>query len=289
MRLFIFGMGYTAQVIAGLLRAEGWAVTGTGRAGTIAFDDRAAVLAELGAASHVLSSVPPGRDGADPVLAAYGAALAAAPERWTGYLSSTGVYGDTGGAWVDESADVGGGRRTARTAADLAWQALAESGAESGGTRMHVFRLPGIYGPGRSALDRVRSGHANRIALEGQVFSRVHVADIAAGVIAGFAGPPGIYNLADDEPTSQNTVIEEAARLLGMAPPPLLTLEEAALSPMALAFYAENRRVANGRAKRLLGWRPRYPTYREGLRALKATTSPISASTAPAPASSDQR
>lgn len=281
MRLFIFGMGYTAGVIAGFLRTQGWTVSGTGRAGTAAFEDSAAVLAELDSASHVLSSVPPGRDGADPVLAAYGDVLAAGPARWTGYLSSTGVYGDTGGAWVDESADVGGGRRTARTAADLGWQGLRE--------QVHVFRLPGIYGPGRSALDRVRAGQANRIALEGQVFSRVHVADIAAGVIAGFAGPPGVYNLADDAPTSQNTVIEEAARLLGVSPPPLLTLEEAALSTMALAFYAENRRVANGRAKRVLGWRPRYPTYREGLRALSATTSPISASAAPLPASSDQR
>lgn len=281
MRLFIFGMGYTSQVIAGQLRAAGWHVGGTGRAGTTPFEDRTAVLAELQAATHILSSVPPAREGDDPVLVAYGAALAAAPAAWIGYLSSTGVYGDTGGAWVDESAEIGSGRRTARAAADLGWQALNE--------RVRVFRLPGIYGPGRSALDRVREGHANRIALPGQVFSRVHVEDIAAGVIAGMAGPVGIYNLSDDEPTSQNTVIEEAARLQGMAPPPLLTLEEAALSPMARAFYAENRRVANGRAKRLLGWRLRYPTYREGLRALNATTSPAIASAAPVLASSDQR
>jgi len=157
------------------------------------------------------------------------------------------------------------------------------------GLTVQIFRLPGIYGPGRSALDRVRDGAAKRIALEGQVFSRVHVEDIASGVIAGMAGPAGVYNLGDDEPSSQNAAIEEAARLLGVAPPPLQTLEEAALSPMALAFYAENRRVANGKAKRVLGWRPEYPTYREGLRALRATTSPIIASTAPEPASSDQR
>jgi nucleoside-diphosphate-sugar epimerase len=284
LRLFIFGMGYTAQVIAGQLRAEGWVVKGTGRAGNVSFADRMAVLAELAAASHVLSSVPPGRDGEDPVLAAYADALAGAPAGWFGYLSSTGVYGDTGGAWVDESAEIGSGRRTARAAADLAWQGLGPAP----GNRVRVFRLPGIYGPGRSALDRVRDGHANRIALEGQVFSRVHVEDIAAGVIAGMSGPAGIYNLSDDEPISQNTVIEEAARLLGVPPPPLRTLEEAALSPMALAFYAENRRVANGRAKRLLGWRPRYPTYREGLRALNATTRPIIASAAPELASTDQ-
>jgi nucleoside-diphosphate-sugar epimerase len=230
----------------------------------------------------VLSSVPPAREGGDPVLVTYGEALAAASAQWIGYLSSTGVYGDTGGAWVDESAEVGTGRRSARTAADLAWQDMF-------GARCRVFRLPGIYGPGRSALDRVRDGAAKRIALEGQVFSRVHVEDIASGVIAGMAGPAGVYNLADDEPSSQNRVIEQAARILGVAPPPLQTLEEAALSPMALAFYAENRRVANGKAQRVLGWRPRFPTYREGLRALRATTRPIIASADPVPASTDQR
>lgn len=281
MKLFIFGMGYTSQVIAARLRAAGWAVEGTGREGTVRFEDREAVLGALADASHVLSSVPPAREGGDPVLGAYGEALTAAPAKWIGYLSSTGVYGDTGGAWVDETAEVGTGRRSARTSADLAWQALD--------SRVRVFRLPGIYGPGRSALDRVREGHAKRIALEGHVFSRVHVEDIASGVIAGMDGPAGVYNLGDDEPSSQNVVIEEAARLLGMPAPPLQTLEEAALSPMALAFYAENRRVANGKAKRMLGWRPAYPTYREGLRALSATTSPIIASVAPAPASSDQR
>lgn len=281
MKLFIFGMGYTSKVIAAWLRAAGWEVAGTGREGAVRFEDRKAVLAALAEASHVLSSVPPAREGGDPVLDAYGEVLAAAPAKWIGYLSSTGVYGDTGGAWVDETAEVGTGRRSARTAADLAWQELDG--------RVRVFRLPGIYGPGRSALDRVHEGAAKRIALEGQVFSRVHVADIASGVIAGMDGPAGVYNLGDDEPSSQNAVIEEAARLIGAAPPPLQTLEEAALSPMALAFYAENRRVANGKAKRVLGWRPAYPTYREGLRALSATTSPIIASVAPAPASSDQR
>jgi nucleoside-diphosphate-sugar epimerase len=279
MNLFIFGMGYTAQVLAVQLRAQSWQVRGSGRAGDVAFDDAGAVAAEVAAASHVLSSVPPARDGSDPVLTRYGGLLRGRPTQWLGYLSSTGVYGDTGGAWVDETAPVGAGRRTARTEADLAWQAI--------GAR--VLRLPGIYGPGRSALDRVQSGAANRIDLAGQVFSRVHVADIASGVIAAFGGSPGVYNLADDLPCSQNAVIEEAARLLGVEPPPLKSLEEAQLSPMALGFYAENRRIANGKAKRVLGWRLRYPTYREGLRALKATTSPMIASAAPAPASKDQR
>jgi nucleoside-diphosphate-sugar epimerase len=216
----------------------------------------------LAGASHVLSSVPPGRDGGDPVLAGYGPALAAAPARWLGYLSSTGVYGDTQGAWVDESAPVGGGRRSARVEADAAWRALDP--------RVRVFRLPGIYGPGRNALERVAAGTAHRIAAPGQVFSRIHVADIAAAVIASFAGPPGVYNLADDLPASHNAVIEQACRLLGRPPPPLLALDDPALSPAARAFYGENRRVASGKARRLLGWRPRYPTFAEGLRAIAA-------------------
>jgi nucleoside-diphosphate-sugar epimerase len=152
-----------------------------------------------------------------------------------------------------------------------------------------IFRLPGIYGPGRSALDRVAAGNAVRVHVPGQVFSRVHVDDIVEGVIAGFAGPPGAYNLADDRPAPQSDVLAYAAELLGADPGPKASLEEASLSLQARAFYAENRRVANGKAKRILGWRPRYPNYRLGLRALSASTSPASASTAPAPASSDQR
>ena len=278
MNLFIFGMGYTAQVLAKQLRAKGWQVRGTGRAGDVPFADAGAVSAAVAAASHVLSSVPPAREGGDPVLASYADLLRSRAPRWLGYLSATGVYGDTGGAWVDESAPVGAGRRTARADADLAWQELGA----------HILRLPGIYGPGRSALDRVRMSVANRIDLPEQVFSRVHVDDIAAGVIAAFAGPVGVYNLADDLPCSQNMVIEEAARLMGLAPPPLKSLAEAQLSPMALGFYAENRRIANGKAKRVLGWQLRYPTYREGLRALNATSNPANASADPASARNDQ-
>lgn len=259
--MLILGMGYTASRLATRLRGEGWAVTGVRRsaaADNIAFDDEQAVRTAIARATHILSSVPPEGD-ADPVLARYGDAIVAAPALWTGYLSSTGVYGDAAGAWVDEGSPVGQGRRTARAAADMAWGALRPD--------MRRFRLPGIYGPGRSALDRVREGKAHRIALPDQVFSRVHVDDIVAGVIASFDGPAGVYNLADDMPCAQNDVIEAACALLGRPVPPLLTLEEARLSPMARAFYAENRRVANGRAKRLLGWMPLYPTYRDGLRA----------------------
>lgn len=259
-RMFVFGMGYSAGFIAAAANTRGIEIVSTGRAGTLSFDDEGTVRLALADADAVLSSVPPSGEGLDPVLERYGDALAG---KWLGYLSSTGVYGNTGGAWVDETAPIGTGRRTARSECDAAWLAR--------GAR--VFRLPGIYGPGRSALDRVRAGRAYRIALPGQVFSRVHVADIATGVMAGLSAAAGAYNLADDLPASQNAVIEEAFRLLGRDLPPLQSLDEAGLSAPARAFYAENRRVANGKARRLLGWTPRYPTFRDGLRAIAATGS----------------
>jgi nucleoside-diphosphate-sugar epimerase len=249
--LFIFGLGYSAKRIKRSLERVGWTVEATGSEVGIAFDDEASVRAALARASHVLSSVPPA-DGADPVLDRYGRAL---DHGWLGYLSSTGVYGDTKGAWVDESAPIGHGRRTARTDCDVAWLAR--------GAR--VFRLPGIYGRGRSAIERVRAGAAHRIDLPGQVFSRIHVDDLAAGVIAALDAPAGAYNLADDVPASQNAVVEHACRLLRVAPPPLQSLDEAGLSPRARAFHAENRRVANGKAKRVLDWQPRFADYRAGL------------------------
>lgn len=259
-QFLIFGLGYTAKRIAAALERDGWHVVATGSAGTLDFADGEAVRAALADASHVLSSVPPDRQsGADPVLTTYGKALG---NQWLGYLSSTGVYGDTQGAWVDESTPTGGGRRSARTECDRFW---LERGAR-------VFRLPGIYGPGRSAFDRVREGRARRIDLPAQVFSRVHVDDIVEGVMAALASsaPAGAYNLSDDVPASGNAVIEEACRLLGVEPPPLQSLEEANLSAMARGFYAENRRVANGRAKRVLGWSLRYPDFRAGMAAIRA-------------------
>jgi nucleoside-diphosphate-sugar epimerase len=258
--LFIFGLGYSAKRIKRALERLGWTVSATGRDGGTPFDDQAAVRAALARATHVLSSVPPAND-ADPVLARYGDALG---HEWLGYLSSTGVYGDRGGAWVDESASTGGGRRGARATCDGQWLAR--------GAR--VFRLPGIYGPGRSAFDRLREGTAHRIDLPGQVFSRIHVDDLAAGVAAGRDAQPGAYNLADDLPASAIAVMEEACRLLGIDPPPLQRLDQAGLSPRARAFYAETRRVANGKAKRALGWQPRYPDYRAGLRAILRRSSP---------------
>ena len=271
--MLIFGLGYTAARLATVLTARGWDVVSTGSAGTIGFDDAASVRLALVQATHILSSVPPVADG-DPVLNTYGDLIRQSPATWIGYLSSTGVYGDAGGAWVDESAALKG-RRANRNAADQDWLALGA----------HVFRLPGIYGPGRSALDRVRQGKAHRIDLPGQIFSRIHVDDIVAGVIAGFGGPEGAYNLADDYPCSQNRVIELACDLAGLGWPELQSLDQAALSPMALAFYRENRRVANSKAKRLLGWVPVWPTYAEGLGALSAMSMPTIARAAPDAAS----
>ncbi len=256
-RIFIFGLGYTAKRIGAALEARGWEVVSTGREGTLRFDDAGNVRLALADAGHVLSSVPPDGAGSDPVLEVYGDALGG---KVPVYLSSTGVYGDTAGAWVDESAPTGQGRRTARAAADALWLDL--------GAR--VLRLPGIYGPGRSALERAASGSAHRIDLPGQIFSRVHVDDIVSAAELALNAPAGAYNIADDEPASQNAVIEHACRLLGLPVPPLQTLDEAGLSPTARAFYAENRRVANRKARRELGWQPRYPTYREGLAALLA-------------------
>ncbi|HEV2597043.1 SDR family NAD(P)-dependent oxidoreductase [Sphingopyxis sp.] len=259
-QMLIFGMGYAASHLAGRLRARGWEVTGTtrdGRDGSLAFGNHGAVLTALRSATHILSSVPP-VDGEDPVLARYGEAVALTPATWVGYLSSTGVYGDTGGAWVDESASIKG-RRLDRNAADAAWQVLRSD--------VRVFRLPGIYGPGRSILERIVEGRAHRINLPGQVFSRIHIDDIAGGVIASLRGPAGVYNLADDEPCHQNRLVEWGSAMLGAPLPPLQSLDEAGLSSAARAFYSENRRVANGKAKRLLGWSPRYPSFREGLAA----------------------
>jgi len=285
-RCFIFGLGYTAGRLAARLAAEGWQVTGTRRRPepnpgipkpgisrpgieVLAFDDPA-VADRLAEADAILSSVPPDGDPEqpDPVLRAYGDALKNASARWIGYLSATGVYGDTGGGWVDETTPLGQGRRSARREADLDWQALARQARAP----VHIFRLPGIYGPGRSALDRVREGKAHRIDVPGHVFCRIHVDDIVGAVRASLLHPdaPGeaaIYNVADDEPASGSAVTEYACDLLDLPWPPLQTLDEAGLSPMARGFYSESRRVRNNKLKQRLGYTLLYPTYREGLRA----------------------
>lgn len=270
-RLLIFGPGYTGTRIGDAVEQRGWPVTRVGRSGF----DQGEAEAEIARATHILSTVPPGDEG-DSVLRRYQGALART-RGWIGYLSSTGVYGDTGGAWADESAPIGRGRRSARAVADQAWLDL--------GAR--VFRLPGIYGPGRSPLERIASGIAYRVDRPDHVFSRIHVDDIVAAVVAGLDAAPGAYNIADDLPAAQDDVIAYAAGLLGAPLPPLVPAES--LTPAARAFYSESRRIANGKAKRLLGWQPFYPSYRDGLRALSATTRPASVNAPPSAAVTDQR
>ncbi len=271
-RMLLFGPGFTGSRIAEAVARLGWQVETIGRQ---TFEDEHLVADRIASASHILSTVPPAGD-SDPILARHAESLSAF-RGWTGYLSSTGVYGDTGGAWVDESAPIGRGRRSARATADLAWLDL--------GAR--VFRLPGIYGPGRSPLDRLVAGEAYRVASAGQVFSRIHVDDIVQAIICAFDAPCGAYNIADDLPAPQSEVTGYAAGLLGLPLPPLVEVQ--ALSPAARAFYSENRRVANGKARRVLGWEPRYPTYREGLRSLSAMINPPIASALPIAAVGDHR
>jgi nucleoside-diphosphate-sugar epimerase len=264
MHLLVFGPGYTAaRFIAAFAKAHPGAAITSVRSRP---QDAALMLQSpalpgvIASATHILSSVPPlSADGEDPVLTAHGAALATAPAGWVGYLSSTGVYGDAGGAWVYEATPLAG-RRAGRLAADEAWTSLHP--------QARIFRLPGIYGPGRSAIDRLRQGPVARIDKPGHVFSRIHVDDIVAAMMASLTrGRPGIYNIADDMPAPGEAVTAHAARLLGLPVPPLEPLETATLSPMGRAFYAECRRVANGKMTRELALELRYPTYVEGLRA----------------------
>ena len=284
-RLFCFGLGYTAERLAAALGGEGWRLAGTCREqarqtalaaqGIESFlFDRGRPLADptaaLAGATHLLSSVPPDGDG-DAVLDMHGQAIAAAPHLvWAGYLSTTGVYGNLDGGWVDESSPLApsGPRGERRVAAEARWLAL---GRERG-LPMHVFRLAGIYGPGRNYFEGLRAGRARRVVKPGQVFSRIHVDDIVAVLRASMARPnPGaVYNVADDEPAAPDEVILYAARLLDLPPPPALPFEDARLSEMARSFYADSKRVRNERIKRELGVRLSYPNYRIGLAALLA-------------------
>jgi nucleoside-diphosphate-sugar epimerase len=281
--LFIFGKGYTASRLAARVRSAGWQVTGTtrdGREGTLKLESPA-VLQHLADATHILSSVPPDGSGPtfDPVLRQYFETLRDWQGRWLGYLSTTGVYGDHKGAWVDETSFAVGGLRTNRHFADQAWRDLGGISASAA----HIFRLPGIYGPGRSALERVQAGKANRIDLvtakrADHVFCRIHVDDIVKTVLRSMKTParrgPEIFNVADDEPASGNAVIEHACDLLGCPWPPLKALDDASVSAMSREFYAGYRRVKNDKIKRVLGVKLTYPTYREGLAAcLKEMTS----------------
>jgi len=287
--LFCFGLGYTAMALARGLVSQGWKVTGTCREPAHAAEARALGLEivifdrdhpigdldqRLQATTHLLSSVPPDAGG-DPVLDVHAAAIAHAASqgatqlRWIGYLSTTGVYGDRNGGWVDETSALAptGERGRRRLEAETAWLALPQPA--------HLFRLAGIYGPGRSALDTVRSGKARRVVKPGQVFSRIHVADIAQTLLASIARPhPGAaYNVCDDDAEDPAEVIAYACKLLNVPPPPAVPFANAELSPMARSFYDDNKRIRNDRIKRELGVVLQYPTYRAGLAALLAAES----------------
>ena len=281
MRFLVFGYGFSGRVLARRMAGQGWTVAATfrdaGGQGRIEADgfeaidvgDRMALARALAETGAILVTAPPGPEGCPGLNALIPAmAQAAAFPDWIGYLSTTGVYGDRQGRWVTEQSrlaaqSVEGARRVG---AERDW---LEVGRGMGLT-VTIFRLPGIYGPGRSAFDRLRDGRARRITAPGQVFSRIHVDDLATGLAASIARPRagGIYNLCDDEPAPNSEVVGYAARLLGMEPPPEVRLEDARLSPAAMRFYAESKRVSNARAKAELGWRPAYATYREGLAAI---------------------
>ncbi len=275
--LILFGLGYTGTAIAARAAALGWRVTATSRdpsgrtappgVDLVNFTEAATPLAD---ATHVLQTAAPDEQG-DPALVRYGAAISAGPRlRWAGYLSTTGVYGDRDGDWVDEDTPVAPTmpRAQRRVAAETAWVAALP------GRPVDLFRVAGIYGPGRSAFDDLRSGQARRVLKPGHLFGRIHRDDIAAAVLAAMqqtrAPGPRVLNLADDEPAASADVTAEAARLLGMTPPPLVSFAEAVggMSAMGRSFWNENRRVRSGKTQAQLGLRWRYPTYREGLRAI---------------------
>ena len=275
--LLSLGHGYSARALARRLAPLGWRILGTSRsestADTIRKEgatplpwDRAAIAEALRETTHLLSSVAPDRSG-DPALNLVGDLVARHASRlhWAGYLSTTGVYGDASGGWVTEASplDPGTARGQARVEAEAQWGAIP-------GLPLHVFRLAGIYGPGRGPFEKVRRGTARRIVKPGQVFSRIHVEDIATVLAASIARPnPGAaYNVCDDDPAPPQDVIAHAATLLGLPLPPEVPFDQAELTPMARSFYAESKRVSNDRMKDELGVTLRYPDYRTGLAAL---------------------
>lgn len=282
--LFCFGFGYCAQALARHLRQEGWQVTGTCRSEDkaerllaqgvepVVFDGTGPI-ADIGrhlvAGTRVLSSIPPDAQG-DPAVRLHGDDLAARAETlaWVGYLSTTGVYGDRSGDWVDETSayQPATERGRWRLRAERQWNRLYAHRTLA----VHRFRLAGIYGPGRNQLARVRQGTARRIEKPGQVFSRIHVDDIVAVLMASMRRPwPGrAYNVCDDLAAPPQDVVAYAAELLGVPVPPAVAFEDAGLTGMAASFYAESKRVCNERIKRELGVELKYPTYKEGLSAL---------------------
>jgi len=281
--LFCIGLGYSALALGRRLRAEGWIISGTRRDpdGTAAlraagfritpFERDHPLPAEaLSGVTHILVSAPPDAIG-DPVLATHRGDIAAMNGlAWLGYLSTTGVYGDRGGGWVDETAAPAptGERGRRRIAAEQDWLDLWRLRR----VPVHVFRLAAIYGRGRSPFEALRAGTAKRIDQPGQVFSRIHVDDLASVLIASMKHPrPGaVYNVCDDEPTAPEAVVAHAAALLGIPAPPLVALQVASLSAMARSFYDDNKRVSNNLIKTELGATLRYPSFREGLAAILA-------------------
>jgi nucleoside-diphosphate-sugar epimerase len=288
-RLFAFGFGYSAQTLAARLARRGWTIAGTARDES----KRDALRAQgfdaapfsgdaphpdvdllLNGTTHLLHSIPPSRQGdasnGDHVLTHYGEVLTQLSTlQWVGYLSTVGVYGDQKGKWVSE--DTPPRPNSARTEARvLAEQAWLDFGAKTG-VPVHIFRLAGIYGPGRSVFDKLATGTARRINKQGQVFSRIHVEDIATVLEASIAQPQAgeIYNVADDEPAAPADVVAYAAQMIGIEPPPEIDFDEADLSPMVRSFYEGSRKIGNARIKSDLGVKLRYPTFREGLAALK--------------------
>ena len=272
--LLSLGHGYSAQALARRLLADGWRVIGTTRRA-----DRAARLRDAGGeplvwpgdltealsrATHILVSAAPDAGG-DPFLSVARDQIAASRPEWVGYLSTTGVYGDHHGGWVDEATPLtpASQRGALRVSAEQQWRET--------GLPLHIFRLAGIYGPGRGPFEKVRDGTARRIIKPGQVFSRIHVDDIAQVLEASIRQPnPGAaYNVCDDDPAPPEDVLSHAARLLGLPEPPAIPFDEAEMTPMARSFYSESKRVRNDRIKDELGVRLIYPTYREGLEALK--------------------
>lgn len=277
-RLLVLGHGYSAAVIAGALLDRGWNVTGTTRdpekVDAIRTSGVSPILwpgEDIGpavrAASHLLVSAAPGAGG-DPFLAAARDALEDGAFDWVGYLSTTGVYGDHAGGWVDEDTAVSPSTRRGRlrVAAEAEWTDFAASK----GWPLHIFRLAGIYGPGRGPFAKVRAGTARRIVKEGQVFSRIHVDDIGQVVVASIerGGPGAVWNVCDDDPAPPEAVLAYAAELLGVSVPPEEDFETAEMSEMARSFYAESKRVRNDRIKTDLGVRLKYPDFRSGLKAL---------------------
>ena len=283
MNLLIFGLGYTASHFAARYGERFAAVTGTFRStapheklpdlpgvARMAYDGLAgspAAEAAIAEATHILTSIAPDDDG-DPVLRHFDRALRQAPKlQWIGYLSTVGVYGDAGGAWIDETAPLRPtmARNAIRVDVEKEWLELGR-GKD---VPVQLFRLAGIYGPGRNAVVNLKRGTARRIVKPGQVFNRIHVEDIAGAVAAGIekpgAGPA--FNVTDNEPAPPQDVVTYAAELLAMAPPAEIAYDEAQMTPMARSFYGENKRVSNRRVREDLGYMLRYPTYREGIRA----------------------